>query len=373
VTAGDPACTGCLRRAALLARLAPNIERAAAGPVGGRSRDLLALDDDDLAAAVGGHGADLAPPGDADTTCRHRDAYPDVLHHLDRSAPQALWLLGDAGLLGRLEGEPAVTIVGSRRASAYGREVAYELGLLLAHAGIHVVSGMAHGIDAAAHRGALDAGGATVAVLGCGADVAYPAGQRGLYERIVENGLVVSEMPPGFKPFRWSFPARNRIMAALGRLTVVVEAAQRSGSLITVRIAQSLGRDVGAVPGPINSRFSRGSNALLADGAFPVLGAQSVLDELLGPGVASVERPQATLEPALVAILERIEAGERTPDAIARSTGLAPGALAAGLARLEMLGRVRADPAGRYLATGPGGRGGTGATLAACPPKSAPG
>jgi DNA processing protein len=346
------ACAPCRRRAALLAHLAPRIERVAAERAGGRARDILALSDHDLAAAVNGAGADVAPAEPAGSTCRHRGAYPAALRRLEASAPHALWCRGDAGLLARVEREPSVTMVGSRRASAYGREVAHELAMLLAGAGVVVVSGLAHGIDAAAHRGALDAGGATVAVLGSGADVAYPAGQRRLYERIRREGLVISEMPPRFAPFRWSFPARNRIMAALGDLTVVVEAAERSGSLITVRLAQSLGREVGAVPGPVNSRFARGSNALLADGAFPVLSAESVLDELLGPGARPAPPPRAPLDPELQAILERIEAGDGTPDAIARSTALEPGELAAGLARLELLGRVRADAAGRYVAAG---------------------
>lgn len=364
--AGDQACARCLRRAGLLARLAPNIEIATRDRSRGRSGELLALSDQDLADAVNGRTGGLELPDGAGTTCRHRDAYPAVLHHLEDSAPHALWRIGDTDLLDRIEREPAVTIVGSRRASSYGREVAHELGLLLAGAGVIVISGLAHGIDAAAHRGALDAGGATVAVLGCGADVTYPAGERRLYERIVRGGLVVSEMPLGFTPFRWSFPARNRIMAALGDVTVVVEAAERSGSLITVRIAQSLGRDVGAVPGPINSRFAHGSNALLADGAFPVLGADSILDELLGPGARPARLPEVPLDPVLAAILERVEAGDQAPDDIARSTGLDAGSLAAGLARLELLGRVRADPAGRYAVTG----GGPAATFAACPPNA---
>jgi DNA processing protein len=348
----EPACAHCRRRAALLAHLAPRIERIAAERAGGRARDILALSDEDLAAAVKGDRAGVEPAEAAGSTCRHRPAYPAPLRQLEGSAPHALWCRGDAALLGRVECEPAVTIVGSRRASAYGREVAHELAMLLAGAGVVVVSGLAHGIDAAAHRGALDAGGATVAVLGSGADVAYPAGQRRLYERIRREGLVISEMPPRFAPFRWSFPARNRIMAALGDLTVVVEAAERSGSLITVRLAQSLGREVGAVPGPVNSRFAHGSNALLADGAFPVLGAESVLDELLGPGVRPATQAPAPLAPELQAILERVEGGDDTPDAIARSTGFDPGELAAGLARLELLGRVRADAGGRYVAAG---------------------
>ena len=344
------ACEPCVRRAALLERLAPNIEQIAADAARSRSHELLELSDRDLTKAVGGDASRLRLPSAAESTCRHRDGYPAALGDLEAGAPYALWTRGDAGLLERLAAEPSVTIVGSRRASQYGREVAHELGLLLAGAGIVVVSGLAFGIDAAAHRGALDAGGATIAVLGSGIDVAYPAGNRGLYQRIAENGLIISEMPPGFTPFRWSFPARNRIMAALGTLTVVVEAAERSGSLITVRLAQSIGRDVGAVPGPINSRFSRGSNLLLADGAFCVLGAQSIVDELLGPGTLNTERRPSELEPDLAAILEQVEAGIASPDAIVRSTGLAAGTVAAGLARLELLGRLRADVTGRYLA-----------------------
>ena len=350
------ACERCLRRAALLERLAPNIERAATRLPGSRSRELLALDDAELARAMGAEARALPRVRGDDSTCPHRPGYPPLLGQLERSAPYALWCRGDGGLLEKLAKEPAVTIVGSRRATAYGREVAHELGMLLASAGVAVVSGLAYGIDAAAPRGALDGGGSTVAVLGSGVDVSYPAGHRGLYERVAADGLVLAEMPPGFKPFRWCFPARNRIMAALGAVTVVVEAAERSGSLITVRIAQSLGRDVGAVPGPVNSRYSRGSNALLADGAFPVLGAESVLDELFGPGARQVERPTEDLAPELAAILASVEAGDSSPDAIARATGLAAGAVSAGLARLELLGHLRADPTGRYLATSVAGQ-----------------
>ena len=198
---GPPACDRCRRRAALVARLAPNIEIAARDRPRGRSGELLALSDRDLAKAVNGRTGGLELPDGAGSTCRHRDLYPPVLGQLGDSAPHALWCLGDAGLLARLETEPSVTIVGSRRASGYGREVAHELGLLLAGAGVIVVSGLAHGIDAAAHRGALDAGGPTIAVLGCGVDVAYPAGQRRLYERIGREGLVLSEMPPGSPRF----------------------------------------------------------------------------------------------------------------------------------------------------------------------------
>ena len=163
-------------------------------------------------------------------------------------------------------------------------EVAEQLGYLLAGAGLVVVSGMALGIDAAAHRGALDAGGSTIAVLGSGPDVVYPRSERRLYERITSTGAVVSEMPPGTVPGPGCFPKRNRIMAALGTMTLVVEAAQPSGSLITAEQAAKLGREVGAVPGRVTSRVARGTNALLAEGAAVIRDAQDVLDRMVGVG-----------------------------------------------------------------------------------------
>src|SRR5262249_46241376 len=146
-----------------------------------------------------------------------------------------------------------------------------------------VISGLAFGIDGCAHRGALEAG-LTAAVLGCGADVAYPGSHRSLWRRICEQGLVLSELPPGAGAWRWTFPARNRIVAGLCAMTVVVEAAQRSGSLITTDLAANLGRDVGAVPGPVNSRLAAGPNDLLVDGACLVRGASDVLEVLAGTG-----------------------------------------------------------------------------------------
>ena len=179
-------------------------------------------------------------------------------------------------------------MIGSRRPSEYGRTVAYALGRGLGAAGVPVVSGLALGIDAVAHRGCLDGGGRTVAVLACGVDVPYPRTNRALYERIRERGAVVSEMPPGTRPRRWLFPARNRIMAALGRLTVVVEAAERSGTLITADCAAEIGRDVAAVPGRVTSDAAAGTNGLLRNGAALVTGAQDVLDLLYGVGARSV-------------------------------------------------------------------------------------
>ena len=207
-------------------------------------------------------------------------------------------------------------MVGARRASTYGREVARELGRELAAAGLVVVSGLAFGIDACAHRGALESG-LTVAVLGCGADVAYPAAHRSLWRRIGESGLVLSELPPGSGAWRWTFPARNRIMAALSGMTVVVEAAERSGSLITADLAADLGRDLGAVPGPVDSRLSAGPNNLLAGGACLVRDAQDVLDAMLGAGAHRIERSGPGLTSGLSAVLETVERGAETCDAVA--------------------------------------------------------
>ncbi len=248
------------------------------------------------------------------------------------------------------EPSQAVTVVGSRRASSYGREVARELGRDLAASGQAVVSGLAFGIDACAHRGALEAG-RTVAVLGCGADVAYPAAHRALWRRVQEEGLVLSELPPGTGAWRWAFPARNRIMAALAGMTVVVEAAERSGSLITTDLAADLGRDLGAVPGPISSRVSAGPNALLAGGACVVRSAQDVLDAMLGPGQSRAERVGPPVDPVATRALAAVELGNATCDDVAAAIDVS-GAVAAGaLADLEAHGYLTCSLLGTYSRT----------------------
>jgi DNA processing protein len=277
--------------------------------------------------------------------------YPAALADLDERAPKVMYGCGDRGALRAWDPGAAVTIVGARRASGYGVGVGEELGRLLAAAGLTVVSGMARGIDAAAHRGALAAGGKTVAVLGGGADVVYPTGERRLYERILERGAAISERPPGTRPEAWCFPARNRLMAALSAFTIVVEAAERSGSLITAREAAGLGRSVGAVPGPVNSWLSAGSNHLLADGAIVIRDAQDVLDSMLGIGARSVRGSGPELEPELDHVLALVELGHTSCDAVASATCAPPQRAAVALARLELLGYVRADAAGRYART----------------------
>ncbi|MGH2925997.1 MAG: DNA-processing protein DprA, partial [Solirubrobacterales bacterium] len=207
------------------------------------------------------------------------------------------------------------------------------------------------GIDAAAHRGALAAGGTTVAVLGGGPDVIYPRGEARLYGEILETGAILSEAPPGRRPESWSFPVRNRIMAALGAITVVVEAAQPSGSLITVRQAAALNREIGAVPGPVTARASEGTNALLADGVAPIRDGQDVLDRLLGVGATHVRRVGPALEPGLERVVEAVERGSRSCDAVASASGLGAGDAAVALSRLELIGYLRVDSDGRYART----------------------
>lgn len=280
--------------------------------------------------------------------CRHSQSYPGPLLHL-ADPPPVIYVRGSRKCLSWLE-RPCVTVVGARKASSYGIEVARSLACGLASAGLTVVSGMAYGVDSAAHEGALDAvGGQTVGVLAGGVDRPYPRGKRALYEEICKRGLVLAEMPPGFVPQKWSFPARNRIMAALGAMTVVVEAGERSGSLITADFAKDLGRDVGAVPGAVNSRLAHGPNALIADGARVVRNAQDVLDEVCGVGVrrADVVAEGAVSEP-LRTLLECIETGRNTVDRIATSSNEAASVLA-GLSELELLGLVRRASDGRYL------------------------
>jgi len=188
-------------------------------------------------------------------------------------------------------------------------------------------------------------------VLGCGADVAYPAAHRSLWRQICESGVVLSELPPGTGAWRWTFPARNRIMAAMAGMTVVVEAAERSGSLITADLAADLGRDLGAVPGSVTSRMSAGPNNLLAGGACVVREAQDVLDAMLGPGARTAKRVGPRLEATQHSVLAAIEGGSVTCDAIAADLDLSGGEVAAALAGLEALGYVSCSMVGVYCRT----------------------
>jgi DNA processing protein len=263
---------------------------------------------------------------------RGRDGYPRLLTEL-HDPPARLYLRGASpeALAG-----PAVAIVGARTCSPYGAQVARDVARELAAAGVVVVSGLARGIDGEAHRGALAAGGTTVAVLGCGIDRDYPRSHAELARRIAAGGLVVSEYPPGVEPAPWRFPARNRIIAGLSVATVVVEARERSGALITADFALELGRDVFAVPGEITSALSAGANDLLRQGAAPLLEADDVLG---GLGLQRAPPARATpLSPAAESVRATLRDGARAADDLARALGLASSEVAAALVELELAG-----------------------------------
>lgn len=356
-------CGKHLRRAWLVARMAGHIELAWAA-----RRPLpavLALSDAELIAALGGEERERIErelerfdPGAARAVCAEHgvtaicrcDArYPAVLSQLP-DAPAVMHVYGDPARLTSFLAADGVAIVGARRASPYGLEQARGLGRGLAAVGLTVVSGMALGIDAAAHVGALEAGGATVAVLAGAPERAYPASKRELHRCIAERGAVISELPPRTRVRRWCFPARNRLIATLARATVVVEADLRSGSLITATLAADVGREVAAVPGLVSSPLAAGTNALIAEGAQLVRDAQDVIELLFGADAPA--RPVASAAPELPAdlqaLLERVANGCDTVAALA-SGGVPVDAVLAGLAQLELRRRVRRVAGGRWV------------------------
>ena len=257
--------------------------------------------------------------------------------------PPVLWVRGDPGVFE----QPSVAIVGSRGASPYARAVARRLAAGLAGAGVAVTSGMARGVDGAAHAGCLDAGGRTIAVLGTGVDIVYPAEHAELAERIANAGLLVSELEPGAPPNAWHFPRRNRIISGLSRAVVVVEASEKSGSLITARLALEQGREVMAVPGSVLYGQNRGAHALIKDGATPIEDAADILEALGLP-----PRPAAGREPAgvLEAALEDAGPDGIDVEGLVKATGLDAEALLAALTALELEGRAERLSGAKYAA-----------------------
>lgn len=255
--------------------------------------------------------------------------------------PPVLWVRGSVGALN----SDAVAIVGARAASAYGLSVAERLASDLAAAGLVIVSGMARGVDSAAHRGALSVGGITVAVLGSGPDVIYPPEHAPLAREIAAAGAVISELVPGTLPLPLFFPMRNRIISGLCRAIVVIEAGEKSGSLITARMALEQGRDVLAVPGNVLSGRNRGAHGLLRDGAKIVESADDILEELGLPTAA----PRAGTSPA-DPVLQSLTPGEALDlDAIAERTGLSPTRLLPRLFELELAGAVARAGGGKFV------------------------
>ena len=273
--------------------------------------------------------------------------FPEPLNHL-HDPPPLLFLRGDPSLLEL----PAVAVVGSRKASEYGRGLARDMGAGLARAGVAVVSGLALGIDGAAHRGALAAGGSTIAVLGCGPDVVHPRSHRRLFEAILRDGLLVSEFLPGAAPLPHHFPRRNRLIAGLSEAIVVVEAARRSGALITVDHALAIGRDVFAVPGPVGRAQSEGVHALIREGAGLATGARDVLRgvglESGAPEAPSRDSTPAGLDDRQRAMWDALEADPDHIDVLANRAGLDATAAAATLSVMEIHGWVRRAPGLRF-------------------------
>jgi DNA processing protein len=271
---------------------------------------------------------------------RSEPAYPAGLDDL-ADPPAQLFALGNEALLER----PLVAVVGTRNSTAYGERATRNIARELVRAGACIVSGMARGIDAVAHRTALEAGGGTVAVLGTGIDVAYPAGHRQLHAAIAANGLVLSENAPGATAHKGAFPKRNRIIAAIARVTIVVEAGHRSGALNTAAHALDLNRVVAAVPGPIDSDQSAGANQLLRDGAAVIASPSDAL-ALLGLGPAPPESARPNLPDAEQRVWEAIGFAFTDPDTISLKTDLAPSACLAAITSLELLGLVECSIAG---------------------------
>jgi DNA processing protein len=261
--------------------------------------------------------------------------YPPLLAEIS-DPPKCIWTRGDRRALSGV----AVAVIGARAASREGLAAAGEIAGDLARAGVVVVSGMARGVDSAAHNAAVDCGGLTIAVLGTGIDRVYPAENDALAERIAANGLLVTEFPPGAAPEEWHFPRRNRIISGLSKAVVVVEAREKSGSLITARLAADQGRDVMAVPGTIVGGRNRGANALLRDGAKLVESAVDILQELgfpPSPFAASARQAQG------------LEVVEFTVDQVAEQLKVPPGEALARLLEWELTGEVQRIGSGRFV------------------------
>jgi DNA processing protein len=279
--------------------------------------------------------------------------YPERL--LDDPEPPAVLFVHATRGVATLEAlrRPTVAVVGTRRCTRYGAEVAGEIGRALTSAGVCVVSGLALGIDGAAHEGALAAPVAAappVAIVGSGVDVVYPRRHRRLWSRVAEAGAVVSEAPLGAEPEPWRFPSRNRIIAGLADVVVVVESHAAGGSMHTVQSAIDRGVPVMAVPGSVRSPSSAGTNRLLAEGVAPVLDVDDVLMALsletgvhLAGAAGPDTNPRPELQPSEQSLLDAVDFAPTATEAILRRTGLALGSAAAGLARLEMAGMVRSD------------------------------
>ncbi len=400
------ACSACLRRSWLLSVLGTRLDYRARDE--GRLLALLELEDEELIDAIAGGRAheirprwerfesvgpapqgggpgpdasvpaadcagigwstDAAGPGaiaarsrgywvggrrtDAASICRHVPGWPRTLAPCS-GAPRALFHTGGAERLHALSARPTVAIVGSLGASDYGLEIARSLGRGLAASGVTVVSGFAAGIGAAAHAGALETGGESIAVMSGGVDVCRPASRRELYQRVKDHGCVVAELPCGSRARRWCRVALARTVAGLGLLTIVVEAGEGPGELTEAHVAQTLGRTVAAVPGRVTSPLSRGTCALLMEGKPPVRGAADVLELLFGRDAeqaSSARRSELPgLEPRLRTLLEQVGSGRDTLGKLTAQAVGDPSETMLGLVELELKGLLARGDGGRYV------------------------
>lgn len=352
------ACDECLARAWLLARLAAHLD-----VVRSRVPAVLDLGDDDLIAAVGGrdaggiraereafdagaYAAACAAAG-LDLICRCHSAYPVRLWSLS-AEPAVLHVAGEAARFLELAAKNPIAMVGARRASPYALENARSLARGVAGDRITVVSGLAAGVDSAAHQGALDSWGGTIAVLPSAPQRPYPLEKRTLHRRIVASGAVVSELGPDVPVRRWMFPARNRIVAALSVMTVVVAARKGSGALTTAQTARTLNRAVGAVPGQITSPLAWGPHQLIRDGARLVSQTDDILTAVIGVSANREWVPSRPLvAPSLQRLFDALAEGFQPSEAF-QEAGLDAEQGLAKLAELELAGRVRRQPGGRF-------------------------
>jgi DNA processing protein len=362
------ACDDCLRRTWLLERLSGHINR-----VRRVLDDLLAANDQQLIRATAGKRlaevldayqawdryaaqaarADAAAAG-LELLCRCQEQYPERLLTLHEQTPHVLHVAGGLERFLELCAVDPVAIVGARQCTQYGRRVAHALARDAARVGMTVVSGMAAGIDTAAHEGALETTGNTIAVMPGGANLSYPVTAQSLHRRIIASGVAVSELGPRASARAWTFRARNRIIVAISAAIVVVQARNDSGSLRTAQFASAMGRALGAVPGQIESRASEGPHLLIRDHGAKLIGSSRDLLDLIGlPRIARDASAAMTEERPHVSapqreILARIVDGQDTAERIA-ATGIPPTDLLKDLAQLELMGWIRQGPGGQFI------------------------
>jgi DNA processing protein len=362
----DGACERCLRRSWLLGELSRVLDYNCRAD--GRLVELLALEDDELVQALGGRKREellrrhaelragaLARGQGVTRLCRHDRRYPRGL--LRAEAPRMLHVAGGIEQLGELSTKPVVAILGSRPATDYGIEIARSLARGLAASGVSVVSDLDDAIASAAHAGVLEAGGVSLAVLGDGLGVPVAARRRSLLERLTRTGCAVSELPYGARTRVWGSAAAKRTLAALATVAIAVEADDDPRALRGARAAQAFEKPLGAVPGRVTSPVSRGTHALLRDGAQLIRDASDVLELLYESGGASTVRPPLTvpladLEPRLLRTLEQVGGGRDTVEKLIASGASVSEAMRA-LGELESRGHLTRGDGGRYLPRNP--------------------